>query len=169
MRLGDIVQIANTRGEVTHIGLRSSILRQSDGIEILVPNSTFLESSVTNLTYSSKSLQSTLSIEVVYGSSIGKVTHLLLQVAGAHGLVLKKPAPTVTLSDFTGKGFAFTLSYWINLGEANAAEVASDLRRMIVHQLAESGIALSNMPTELLAHTQAPLNAQSDIPPPEQR
>ncbi|MBV9107509.1 MAG: mechanosensitive ion channel [Verrucomicrobia bacterium] len=53
MRLGDIVEISGTRGEVTNIGVRSSVIRQSDGVEILVPNSTFLENSVTNLTYSS--------------------------------------------------------------------------------------------------------------------
>ena len=83
--------------------------------------------------------------------------------------MLNKPAPSVTLSDFTGKGFAFTLSYWIDLGEANAAEVASDLRRMIVNQLTEAGIALSNMPAELVAHTHEFLKAESDDPGPEKR
>ena len=55
------------------------------------------------------------------------------------------------LSDFSDKGLLFTLSYWINVGEANPTQVASDLRRMIMQQLTENGIALSNMPIELVA------------------
>ena len=151
MRLGDIVEISGTRGEVTNIGVRSSVIHRSDGVEILVPNSTFLENSATNLTYSSKSVQSTIPVGVAYGSSVRMVTQLLLQAAEEHGLVLKKPSPVVTLSDFAEKGLLFTLSYWINMGEANPTQVASDLRRMIMQQLTQNGIALSNMPIELVA------------------
>jgi len=151
MRLGDIVEISGTRGEVTNIGVRSSVIHRSDGVEILVPNSTFLENSVTNLTYSNKNVQSTISVGVVYGSSVRRATQLLLQAAEEHGLVLKKPGPIAALSDFADKGLLFTLSYWINMGEANPTQVASDLRRMIMHQLTENGIALSNMPIQLVA------------------
>ena len=156
MRLGDIVEISGIRGEVTNIGIRSSVIRRSDGVEILVPNSTFLENSVTNLTYSNKNVQSMISLGVVYGSSVRKVNQLLLQAAEQHGLVLKKPGPIVALSDFSDKGLLFTLSYWINIGEANPTQVASDLRRMIMQQLIENGIALSNMPIELVAPAREP-------------
>ena len=110
MRLGDIVEISGTRGEVTNIGIRSSVIRRSDGVEILVPNSTFLENSVTNLTYSNKNVQSVISVGVVYGSSVRKVNQLLLQAAEEHGLVQKKPAPIVALSDFSNKCLLFILS-----------------------------------------------------------
>ena len=52
----------------------------------LVPNSTFLENSVTNLTYSSKNVQSTISVGVAYGSCVRRVTQLLLEAAEEHGL-----------------------------------------------------------------------------------
>ena len=86
-------------------------------------------------------------------SSVRRVTQLSLQAAEEHGLVLKKPGPVVALSEFVDKGLLFTLSYWINMGEANPSQVASDLRRMIMHQLTENGIALSNMPIQLVAPT----------------
>ena len=121
-----------------------------------MPNSTFLENSATNLTYSSKSVQSTIPVGVAYGSSVRRVTQLLLQAAEEHGVVLKKPSPVVTLSDFAEKGLLFALSYWINMGEANPTQVASDLRRMIMHQLTENGIALSNMPSQPVAPARDP-------------
>jgi potassium efflux system protein len=165
LRLGDIVEISGTRGEVTNIGLRSSVIRRSDGVEVLVPNSTFLENSVTNLTYSSKNLQSTIAVAVAYGSSVRKTTQLLIQIADEHGLVLKKPGPAVTLSEFADKGLLFTLSYWINLAEANALQVGSDLRRMILHRLTENGIAISNMPVELVASAPEAVQAESGSKP----
>jgi potassium-dependent mechanosensitive channel len=165
MRLGDIVEISGTRGEVTNIGVRSSVIRRKDGVELLVPNSTFLENSVTNLTYSSKNLQSTLSVGVAYDVSVRKVSHLLIQIAGAHGMVLKKPPPAAMLTEFAERGLVFTLTYWINITEADPATVASDLRQMIVHQAAENGIALSNVPVEPKPQGVPP--AQSSVSKPE--
>jgi small-conductance mechanosensitive channel len=69
----------------------------------------------------------------------------------------------VTLSDFAEKGLLFTLSYWINMGEANPTQVASDLRRMIMQQLTENGIALSNMPVELVASAREPARTAAGI------
>jgi potassium-dependent mechanosensitive channel len=165
MRLGDIVEISGTRGEVTNIGVRSSVIRRKDGVELLVPNSTFLENSVTNLTYSSKNLQSTLSVGVAYDVSVRKVSQLLIQIAGAHGMVLKKPPPAAMLTEFAERGLVFTLTYWINITEADPATVASDLRQMIVHQAAENGIALSNVPVEPKPPGVPP--AQSSVSKPE--
>jgi hypothetical protein len=42
------------------------------------------------------------------------------------------------------------------MGEANPTQVASDMRRMIMQQLTENGIALSNMSVELVASARQP-------------
>ena len=149
LRLGDIVEIASTRGQVTNIGVRSSIIRRSDGVEILIPNSTFLENSVTNLTYSSKSLQSTLSISVAYGPSVRKVSHLLVQIVAGHGMVLKKPPPASTLTEFAERGMLFSVTYWLDITATDPVTVASDLRQMIANQLSENRMPLSNIPVDL--------------------
>jgi potassium-dependent mechanosensitive channel len=164
MRLGDIVEIASTRGQVTNIGVRSSIIRRSDGVEILIPNSTFLETSVTNLTYSSKNLQSTLSLSVAYGASVRKVSHLLVQIVGSHGMVLKKPPPATTLTEFAEKGMLFTVTYWLDITTADPVTVASDLRQMVANQLSASGMSLSNIPAESVKSDAGPEPAAINDP-----
>ena len=50
IRVGAIVAIGGTTGKVTAVDLRASTVRSFDGIEALVPNSTFLENQVVNWT-----------------------------------------------------------------------------------------------------------------------
>ena len=53
LRVGDVIEVDAIRGMVTTIGLRSSTIRDSNGVETLIPNSNLLERNLTNWTYSS--------------------------------------------------------------------------------------------------------------------
>jgi small-conductance mechanosensitive channel len=55
VRVGDIVEVDGQGGRVTEIGMRNSRIRRFDGIDILVPNSQFLQQKVTNWTLSESS------------------------------------------------------------------------------------------------------------------
>lgn len=87
----DIVEVGGIRGEVTDINVRSCTIRDINGIETLVPNSTFLEQNVTNWTLSSRKVGHVLSIGVAYDSPVRQVSDLLLEVARRHKLVLLSP------------------------------------------------------------------------------
>jgi len=62
IKVGDIVEIEGTRGEVVRIGGRCSQIRRYDGIDILVPNSSLLEKDVVNWTLSDKLLRMKVSV-----------------------------------------------------------------------------------------------------------
>jgi potassium efflux system protein len=49
LRAGDILQVGDVVGTVTYISIRSTTVRSGDGIETLIPNSTLVESNVTNM------------------------------------------------------------------------------------------------------------------------
>ncbi|MBP2674426.1 MAG: putative Mechanosensitive ion channel family protein, partial [Deltaproteobacteria bacterium] len=55
--VGDIVEMEGQFGKVKSIGLRSSIIQRFDGVEVLVPNSQFLEQKVTNWTLSDQKVR----------------------------------------------------------------------------------------------------------------
>jgi small conductance mechanosensitive channel len=46
--IGDIIQSGNIMGEVEEIGLRSTSIRTSDGLMLLVPNKTIFQNTITN-------------------------------------------------------------------------------------------------------------------------
>ena len=143
LRLGDLVEVDGVRGRITDIGVRASTLRTADGIESIIPNSRFVEGSVTNWTFTSPTTRQSIAVGVAYGTDLRAAAALLAGVLDRHGLVLKSPAPQVYLEEFADSAVNFALTYWVELNpEADPRRVKSDLLHMIDRAFAEAGIAI---------------------------
>lgn len=144
LRVGDVVEVAGTVGIVTGINLRSSLIRNSNGIEKFIPNSTLLENDVINWTHSNRHVRFNVKVGVAYGSSPEKVTEILLGIAREHGQIQKFPAPQALLEDFGDNTLDFLLNYWVEvLPETDIRQIASDIRLMIEKRLGEAGISIA--------------------------
>ena len=142
LRVGDVIEVDGIRGMVTSIGLRSSTIRDINGVETLIPNSNLLEKNLTNWTYSSFRKRYSLRIAVATGSDARQVKEKLGELAGQHGQILKEPEPYVLFEDFSEQALVFVLHYWIEISPGiDAATVASDLRFMIERTFADEKIA----------------------------
>jgi len=142
LRLGDLVEVDGVRGRITEIGVRASTLRTADGIESIIPNSRFVEGSVTNWTFTSPTTRQSIAVGVAYGTDLRAAATLLADVLDRHGLVLKSPPPQVYLEEFADSAVNFALTYWVVLSpEADPRRVKSDLLHMIDRAFAEAGIA----------------------------
>lgn len=142
LRVGDVIEVDGIRGMVTTIGLRSSTIRDINGVETLIPNSNLLEKNLTNWTYSSFRKRYSLRIAVATGSDARQVKERLRELAGQHGQILKEPEPYVLFEDFSEQALVFVLHYWIEINPGiDAATVASDLRFMIERTFADEKIA----------------------------
>lgn len=143
-RPGDLVEVGGIRGRVVDIGMRSSHMRDGNGIETLIPNSTFIEENVTNWTLSSQLVRIVVKVGIAYGSPLQEVTDVLLEAAGRHGLVQDKPPPQVLFEDFGSDALLFGLYIWVELKpEVDWRSVASDLRYMINKALTAKGITMA--------------------------
>ena len=141
LRVGDVIEVDNIRGMVTTIGLRSSTIRDTNGVETLIPNSNLLERNLTNWTYSSFRKRYSIRIAVATGSDARRVKEMLRDLAGQHGQILKDPEPYVLFEDFSEHALVFALHYWIEIGpNIDPAVVASDLRFMVENTFAEAKI-----------------------------
>ncbi|MBI5040073.1 MAG: mechanosensitive ion channel [Gammaproteobacteria bacterium] len=142
--LGDLVEVEGVRGRVRNIGARCSRIRRADGIDMLVPNSVFLEKNVTNLTLTDTELRVSIKIGVAYGSPLREVARLLEEAAGSHGKVLKEPAPLILFEDFGDDALLFAVDFWVNVTtQTDFRVVASDLRYMIERLFREAGIVIA--------------------------
>ena len=158
IRPGDLLETQGTRGVVTQIGLRYSVLKRADGVELLVPNKDFLEQTVTNFTLNDPTLRQTIVVGVNYGSPTRAVRETLLKTIEEHGLVLKHPAPLVLLDDFGADALVFGVYYWIDVsGKTPGPVIASDLRFMFEQALAERGISLAFPQRDVHIRTPEPL------------
>ncbi len=132
IRVGDIIEVAGSTGKVMHLGSRCSRIRKFDGVELLVPNSSFLEKEVTNWTLADPQHRFDFVIGVAYGSPVDKVISLLLSAIERQPEVLRNPEPGVYFEAFGDSSLNFRVYYWLELGGSlNALQVGSELRTRI--------------------------------------
>ena len=166
LRVGDLIEFGGVRGHVTNIGFRASVVRTADGIEALIPNSTFIESSVTNLTYSSTDMRQTIVIGVAYGADPAQVRQALIDVARAHPGVQKSPEPAAYFDEFGDDAQKFRLTYWVDIGPGvDTGRIATELREAILQRLTASGIAIP-FPQRTL-HLDTPVRVEIAPPRPD--
>lgn len=158
LRVGDLIEIDGVVGEVRSIGFRSSTIRDGNGMEMHIPNSSLLERNLSNWTYSNRTRRFALKVGVAYGSPVKRVRDLLNEAAAQHGLVLKNPEPLVLFEDFGDNALIFTLYYWVAFAPGvNPALVGSDLRFIIEKSLSDERIAVSYPQRDIHLNTARPI------------
>ena len=141
IRVGDIVAIGGTTGHVTAVDLRASTVRSFDGVEALVPNSSFLENQVVNWTYSNSQIRREIRIGIAYGSPVHEAADIIAGCAEDHGHVLKDPPPAVFFEDFGDNALIMALVFWVELNASlPGRRIDSDLRFAIEKRLRTAGI-----------------------------
>jgi MscS family membrane protein len=105
------------RGEVTHIGMRSTRLLTPDDVEINVPNAVIGNSQLLNETsgpYRRQRLR--IKFFVAYGADVDQVREIVLACTQGVSRILTEPeaaAPKIRLRSLEIWGLSFELSIWI--------------------------------------------------------
>ncbi len=143
IRVGDIVEVGGLTGYVMHMGARACTVRTFSGVEVLVPNSKFLEDNVVNWTLSDQKMRFDVTVGVAFGSDIRRVKDILEDIAGRHGQILKDPEPVVVFQDFGDNSLVFAVYFWLDLEKSDSRVVRSDIRFMIERAFAKENIAIA--------------------------
>jgi small-conductance mechanosensitive channel len=112
IQVGDAVQVQGVWGEVKKINVRATVVQTYDNASLIIPNSEFISSQVTNWSFKEPSLRRKVSVGVAYGSDTELVRKTLLEIAGQVPNVHKKPKPDVMFDDHGDSALIFTLRYW---------------------------------------------------------
>ena len=100
IRVGDLVDIGGLCGNVEKIGARSTRVKTGANLEIIVPNSKFLEDNVTNWTLSDTRMRTVVKVGVAYGSPTEDVAEILKQAVDQCPHALTEPEPIILFNDF---------------------------------------------------------------------
>ncbi len=98
VRPGDVIEVDGTRGSVTKVQLRATVLQTPDNTEIVVPNKELMTKSVLALTYSDRVMRVRLDVAVAYNSDMPLVERVLLETIQSHPLIIAEPAPAVMMT-----------------------------------------------------------------------
>lgn len=115
-KVGDYVILdSKERGEITHIGIRSTRMLTRDDIEITIPNSVIGNSKITNESGGHReSSRCRIPVGVSYNADIDLVKSVLMAIAMGEELVLKDPEPRVRFRRFGASALDFELLVWID-------------------------------------------------------
>jgi small-conductance mechanosensitive channel len=144
IRIGDFLEIGETRGTVESINTRSTRIRRVDGVHLLVPNSQLLENTVVNWTLVDRRMRTLVRVGVAYGSPVQRVREILQQAIDENEIILKEPAPVVLFEDFGDSALVFDCYFWINAdAERDIRKIRSDLRFAITDLFESEGIVIA--------------------------
>jgi len=161
VKVGDLIQLANIYGNVEHIGARSTRVKTGDNLDIIVPNSAFLETNVVNWTLSDNNMRTHVAFGVAYGSPTGKVTHLALKAAANHDRVFDRPAPFVIFNNFGDNALEFELHFWVSVRTLmERRTIESDIRFNIDHLFREAGIVIAFPQRDVHLFAEQPIRVQ---------
>lgn len=161
IRIGDFLELGETRGTVEAINTRSTRIRRLDGVHLLIPNSHLLENTVVNWTLIDKLARSQVRVGVAYGSPVEQVSKLIQQAADEHNDVLEHPKSVVLFEDFGDSALVFELVFWAYAqGDRDLRMIRSDLRYRIDALFRENGIVISFPQRDVHLTSQSPVQVQ---------
>lgn len=165
IKVGDIVEVDGQGGRVTEIGMRNSHIKRFDGIDMLVPNSQFLQQKVTNWTLSDRQMRYTVSVGVTYGSPTRETELIIMKAVEQHPMVLKDPPPMCLFEEFGDSSLVFTGYFWMEIISNRDNRIAvSEIRHAISESLGKAGITISFPQRDVHLDTVRPLEVKVVLP-----
>lgn len=165
IRIGDTIEISDTlRGKVTDMRIRSTTIKTVDNIDIIIPNSSFIQSNVINWTLEDTSKRQHISFIVAYGTDIEYLKKVILDELEQSDLKYirdddNKP-PEVWMRGMNSGSIDFELLVWVEWdNKLRPNSLKSDFLILIYNTLNKYGIQIpfpqldlhvKNTPSEIL-------------------
>lgn len=139
---GDIVEAEGRVVRVLKMGIRSTVARTRDDEEIIIPNSSLVQTAVKNFTLDDPLYRLRIEVGVAYESDMQKVRETLTDAVGELEGRVKDRDPVVLLTQFGDSSVVWQVSAWTN-DAWRAPKLASDLREAVWWALKDQGITIA--------------------------
>ena len=128
--LGDVIEIKGDMVKVTQMGARATTARTLNDQNMLIPNSTLIQSIVTNYTLRDPQYRLTTQIEVPPSADLGQVRKTLEETVKNLEWRVPDRDPEVLLENPGGKQVTYEVAVWID-DPWTAPERRSDLNEAV--------------------------------------
>ena len=148
IRIGDTIELSDTlRGRVTDMRIRSTTIKTFDNIDIVVPNSSFIQNNVVNWTLEDLSRRLHIPFGVAYGTKVEDVKQAVLEELAQSRLTYIKDdetkQPEVWMVAMNSSSVDFELLVWVEwLNALRPNALRSDFMILIYNALYKHGIQI---------------------------
>jgi small-conductance mechanosensitive channel len=146
---GDVISLSGQPGTSTEsfgwvqeMHGRYVVLRDRDGVEMLVPNQQLISNPVINWSYTDPRVRLKLPIRISYRDDPELGLMVLLLACGNQKRVLHDPPPVSRLMHFGDSGIELQLRFWISDPQEGVNNVRSEVNREIWRLFREHGLTI---------------------------
>jgi len=120
IRIGDLIELNDTlMGTVTDMRIRSTVIKTFDNIDVVIPNSQFIQSNVVNLTLDDKTRRLHIPFCVAYGTQVEEVQDAILselRQSELHYYEDEDKAPVIRMLAMGASSVDYELLVWVEVG-----------------------------------------------------
>jgi len=160
---GDVISLSGQSGTTTEnfgwvqeLRGRYVVVRDRDGVEMLVPNQQLISNAVINWSYTDPRIRLKLPIRVSYADDPELALKILLTACEGQSRVLREPAPASRLMHFGDSGIELELRFWISDPQEGVNNVRSLVNRAIWRLFKEHGITIPVAQREIVMRSAPP-------------
>jgi potassium efflux system protein len=164
IRVGDLIEVTDTvKGTVTDIRIRSTVVKTFDNIDIVVPNSSFIQNNVVNLTLDDKTRRLHIPFGVAYGTEVKEVERAILSEVSQCDLNYykgndKEKKPLVRMVGLGNSSVDYELLVWIVWEpKLKPASLTSDFLILVYNALYKNNIEIPFPQVDLHVKDMVPL------------
>jgi small-conductance mechanosensitive channel len=156
---GDVISLSGQSGTSTEnfgwvqeLRGRYVVVRDRDGVEMLVPNQQLISNAVINWSYTDPRIRLKLPVRVSYSDDPELALQILLTACKGQARVLPEPAPVSRLMHFSDSGIELELRFWISDPQEGVNNVRSEVNRAIWRLFKEHKITIPVAQREIVVH-----------------
>jgi small-conductance mechanosensitive channel len=160
IRVSDMIEVDGHLGTIAAVNSRCTRVKRVDGIDVLVPNSKFLENSVINWTLTDDLVKSDVEVGLAYGSDVQLARTILMEIANAESRIVQIDGhqPVVFFNSFGDNSLVFNLYFWMRANHVGqVVGLRSDLRFEIDKRFREANICIAFPQRDVHLDTLKPL------------
>ena len=139
IHVGDTIIVGDVTGIVDEVKLLSVRVHTYDNQMVRIPNSTIINSNLTNNSYHHKR-RLTLKVGIDYSTDMRKALETLQKAPSLCPTVLSDPAPAVWFDGFDSSSISIVVAVWFK--PVDFLQTKNDLYVAIKHVLDEEGISI---------------------------
>ncbi len=154
---GDVISLSGQSGTSTEnfgwvqeLRGRYVVVRDRDGVEMLVPNQQLISNAVINWSYTDPRIRLKLPIRISYRDDPELALKILLIACEGQARVLREPAPVSRLMHFSDSGIELELRFWISDPQEGVNNVRSEVNRAIWRLFKEHQITIPMAQREII-------------------
>jgi len=112
--IGDIIEVDGQKGSVTDLDLRTTLLRNAEGKDIYIPNSSIIKNTLINYTKDGY-LRNSFVIGIAPECDINQTRSLILEYLVKSKEILNKPEPNVMVQELGEYTTDILVLFWVDI------------------------------------------------------